>query len=84
MTRAAATRSGSWLTVPATQSMYDGSKAAICAERVVVELAERDDRRLGLGERRRRATAEMTQPVADERSGRRRGSGGSGRIDRLG
>ena len=30
MTRAALTRSGSWLTVPATQSMYDGSKAAIC------------------------------------------------------
>ena len=29
MTRAAATRSGSRVTVPATQSMYDGSKAAI-------------------------------------------------------
>ena len=42
MTRAAATRSGSRVTVPATQSMYDGSKAAIWPERVAVELAELD------------------------------------------
>ena len=42
-TRAAATRSGSRVTVPATQSMYDGSKAAICPEGVPVELAELDD-----------------------------------------
>ena len=47
------------------------------AERVVVELAERDDRGLGLVERRRRRPAEMAQPVADERAG------GRGRARRL-